>query len=130
MQNVIAIRLQPGETVTVNPSPEPEPADGKREEFDFLGHTFYLASRELSARLPFLGLTATEYDVWHTMLGAQLKGGIVPITVSKLAERLGIGRKETGEALILMPPHIPEIHLPEGDVRPPRRTRRSKLEPL
>jgi uncharacterized protein YidB (DUF937 family) len=64
------------------------------------------------------------------VLGAQLKGGIVPITVSKLAERLGIGRKETGEALALMPPHIPEIRLPEGDVRPPRRTRRSKLEPL
>lgn len=92
--NVVAIRLRPGETLTVNPSPEPEPDSGKREDFDFLGHTFYMASKELSAKLPFIGLTATEYDVWHTMLGAQLKGGIVPITVIKLGERLGIGRKE------------------------------------
>ncbi|WP_344556871.1 hypothetical protein [Kitasatospora saccharophila] len=96
---MVAIRLQPGETVTVNPSPELEPATGKQENFDFLGHTFYMASKELSAKLPFIGLTATEYDVWHTVLGAQLKGGIVPITVIKLGERLGIGRKEAGEAL-------------------------------
>ncbi|WP_285739363.1 hypothetical protein [Kitasatospora phosalacinea] len=164
--NVVAIRLQPGETVAVNPAPEPEPASPKREDFDFLGHTFYMASKELSAKLPFIGLTATEYDVWHTMLGAQLKGGIVPITVIKLGERLGIGRKEAGEALArfldmgfmwlerrgryrinpriafwgssaeqqralaLMPDSIPEIRLPEGEVRPPRRTRRPKLESL
>ncbi|MFD9593121.1 hypothetical protein ACFWA9_10225 [Kitasatospora sp. NPDC059973] len=165
-QNVVAIRLHPGESVTVNPPPVPEPASGRREDFEFLGHTFYMASKELSAKLPFLGITATEYDVWHTMLGEQLKGGIVPITVTKLGERLGIGRKEAGEALTkfldmgfmwlerrgryrinpriafwgtsydqqralaLMPDSIPEIRLPEGNVRPPRRTRRPKLESL
>lgn len=165
-QNVVSIRLLPGESVSLNPAPAPEPAAGRREDFDFLGHTFYMASKELSAKLPFIGLTATEYDVWHTMLGAQLKGGIVPITVIKLAERLGIGRKEAGEALTrflgmgfmwlekrgryrinpriafwgssadqqralaMMPDSIPEITLPEGDVRPPRRTRRPRLESL
>jgi hypothetical protein len=165
-QNVVSIRLQPGESVSLNPSPEPAlPAD-RREDFDFLGHTFYMASKELSARLPFIGLTATEYDVWHTVLGDQLRGGIVPITVTKLGERLGIGRKEAGEALArfldmgfmwlerrgryrinpriafwgtsaeqqralaLMPDSIPEIRLPKGDVRPPRRTRRPVLESL
>ncbi|WP_371484880.1 hypothetical protein [Kitasatospora sp. NBC_00315] len=165
-QNVVAIRLEPGESVSVNPAPAPEPGAGRREDFDFLGHTFYMASKELSAKLPFIGLTATEYDVWHTMLGAQLKGGIVLTTVIKLGERLGIGRKEAGEALAkflgmgfmwlekrgryrinpriafwgssaeqqralaLMPDSIPEIRLPEGEVRPPRRTRRPKLESL
>ncbi|MFE9427028.1 hypothetical protein ACFYNO_29135 [Kitasatospora sp. NPDC006697] len=96
-QNIVSIRLEPGESVSV--APAPALSSGGHEDFDFLGEHFYLASVELSAKLPLIGLTATEYDVWHAMLGAQLKGGIVPITVTKLGEGLGIGRGEAGQAL-------------------------------
>jgi hypothetical protein len=75
--------------------------ESTRTQYEFHGGSFYLASRELSAKLPTLGLSALQYDVWHTLLGVQLKGGIIPMTQQKLAERLQTDRKEIGAALRL-----------------------------
>lgn len=136
--------------------------EGNRTDYDFLGKTFYMASRELSRKLPHLGLTATEYDVLHTLFGTQERGGIIRATQKALADELNIGRKEVGEALRVLaqwgliwqhrrgeyrinprvafygksdeqaraleqiPDTVPELNLPDHDVRPPRRTRKIK----
>jgi len=84
------IRLSPGQSLVVQ---------GRRTEYDFIGRSYYQASRELSAKLPHLGLTATEYDVFHHLLGTQERGGIIRATQEKIAKEFGIGRKEVGEAL-------------------------------
>lgn len=73
--------------------------ESERAQFEFHGGAFYLASRELSAKLPTLGLTALQYDVWHTLLGVQQKGGIIAMTQQKLATRLRTDRKEVGAAI-------------------------------
>jgi len=106
---------QPADSPAAPPPPreaEPEPStvirlgrgqslrlDGSREQYDFFGGKFYQASRALSERLPYYGLSATDYDVWHTLLGNQVPGGIVPLTQRQIAERLGIDKKEVGTSV-------------------------------
>lgn len=73
--------------------------EGERSDYTFLGGSFYMASRALSDRLPFLGLTALQYDVWHILLGRQLRGGVVMLTQAQIADTLQTDRKEVRLAL-------------------------------
>lgn len=70
-----------------------------RSQFEFYGGSFYQASRALSERLPFLGLTALQYGVWHTLLGVQIRGGIIAMTQAQLAARLQTDTKSIRRAL-------------------------------
>ena len=67
--------------------------------YDFVGGAYYLISKELSAKLPTLGLTATQYDLLHLMMGVQQRGGVVRQTQTDLGHTLGIDRKEVGKAM-------------------------------
>lgn len=89
-QHVQTLRLGHGQRLSV---------EGVRTQFEFYGGSFYMASRALSERLPYLGLTALQYDVWHTLLGVQYRGGIISMTQQQLADRLQTDRKEVGIAL-------------------------------
>jgi hypothetical protein len=75
--------------------------EGDRTQYEFHGGSFYMASRALSERLPYLGLTALQYDVWHTLCGKQLRGGLVAMTQAQLAEALQTDPKEVRGALQL-----------------------------
>lgn len=90
VQEVTALRLGHGHRLAV---------ENARTQYEFYGGSFYLASRELSAKLPTLGLTALQYDVWHTLLGVQQRGGVITMTQAQLAERLHTDRKEIGAAV-------------------------------
>ncbi|PWV44618.1 MarR family winged helix-turn-helix transcriptional regulator [Nocardiopsis sp. L17-MgMaSL7] len=70
-----------------------------RTDYDFIGRSYYLMSRELSAKLPHLGLTLTQYDVLHHLMGTQASGGIVHQTQQAIGQDLGIDRKEVGKAI-------------------------------
>lgn|GEM_PF-2950974 len=92
---VTTINVRTGDKLVVEP--------GHRTEYDFYGRNgYYLMSRELSARLPMLGLNATQYDLLHLMMGIQERGGIVTQTQAKLAEALGIHRTEIVKAMRLL----------------------------
>lgn len=90
--HIQTLRLRRGQRIAV---------EGERTEYDFYGGSFYLASRELSRRLPHLRLTVTQYDVWHTLLGEQHRGGVVTMTQAQIAKNLGTSRRKVGEALAL-----------------------------
>ncbi|MEU5859118.1 MarR family winged helix-turn-helix transcriptional regulator [Nocardiopsis dassonvillei] len=133
-----------------------------RTDYDFVGRSYYLMSRELSAKLPHLGLTLTQYDLLHHLMGTQESGGIVRQTQQAIGEALGIQRKDVGKAMQRLteiglvwqerrgeyrinprcafygrsgeqraavesiPEHVPELNLPDYQVRPPRRRRNLK----
>lgn len=88
--HVQTLKLGHGQRLTV---------EGERTQFDFYGGQFYLASTALSERLPYLGLSATQYDIWHTLLGVQHRGGVITMSQGQIAEKLGTDRKEVGDAL-------------------------------
>lgn len=88
--HIQTLRLSPGQRLAV---------EGSRTQFEFYGGSFYMASRALSERLPYLGLTALQYDVWHTLLGVQQRGGVISMTHQQLADRLQTDRKEIGTAI-------------------------------
>ncbi|MFF9265762.1 hypothetical protein [Streptomyces longwoodensis] len=90
LRGVTTLRLGHGHRLAV---------ERERTDFEFYGGSFYQASRELSARLPSLGLTELQYSVWHTLCGTQLKGGIIPMTQKQIAERLQADVKEVGIAI-------------------------------
>jgi hypothetical protein len=73
----------------------------ERSQYEFVGGKFYMASRALSEYFPYLGLTALQYDLWHTLCGVQSKGGIIGMTQQQLADRLQTERNRVGEALRL-----------------------------
>lgn len=75
--------------------------ESTRSQFEFHGGSFYMASRALSERLPYLGLTGLQYDVWHTLLGVQHKGGIIAMTYQQIADRLQTDKKNISRAIAL-----------------------------
>ncbi|GAB3214246.1 hypothetical protein GCM10027294_53040 [Marinactinospora endophytica] len=67
--------------------------------YDFYGGPFYFASREFSAQLAHVGLTATEHNVWLFLLGNQERGGVIPWTQREMAARLEVDTAEISRAL-------------------------------
>ncbi|MEU5859119.1 helix-turn-helix domain-containing protein [Nocardiopsis dassonvillei] len=50
----------------------------------------FFQAQELALVLPLFRLSATEYDVWNTLLGHMVHGGRVPLSRADLAQRLNI----------------------------------------
>ncbi|PWV44617.1 helix-turn-helix domain-containing protein [Nocardiopsis sp. L17-MgMaSL7] len=50
----------------------------------------FFQAQELALVLPLFRLSATEYDVWNTLLGHMAHGGRVPLSRADLAQRLNI----------------------------------------
>ncbi|QKW32487.1 hypothetical protein HUT17_04970 (plasmid) [Nocardiopsis flavescens] len=149
----VNLRLGPQDRVVV---------ERGRADYDFVGKSYYLMSRELSAKLPHLGLTVTQYDLLHHLMGTQESGGIVRQTQQMIGQALGIQRKDVGKAMARLielglvwqekrgeyrinprcafygrsgaqrtaveeiPDHVPDLNLPDYQVRPPRRRRNLK----
>lgn len=62
----------------------------------------YFTAQELAAALPMYRLTATQYDVWNTMLGSMERGGRVYLTLDDIAERLGAHAPNISTALTVL----------------------------
>ncbi|QKW32486.1 helix-turn-helix domain-containing protein (plasmid) [Nocardiopsis flavescens] len=50
----------------------------------------FFQAQELALVLPLFRLSATEYDVWNTLLGHMVHGGQVPLSRADVAQRLNI----------------------------------------
>lgn len=62
----------------------------------------YFTAQELAAALPMYRLTATQYDVWNTLLGAMQRGGWVPLTLEEISDRLGAYPSNISPALSVL----------------------------
>jgi len=58
-----------------------------------------LQAQQLPLILPMYRLTATEYDVWNTLLGHMQHGGTVPLGRGDIATRLNIDAGSVSRAL-------------------------------
>lgn len=65
----------------------------------------YFTAQQLAAALPMYRLTAAQYDVWHTMLGAMERGGWVRLTLEEIAARLGAHAPNISTALSVLREH-------------------------
>lgn len=58
-----------------------------------------MVSLQFQRMLPMYGLTATERDVWDTMVGNQKVGGLVLLSQQEIADTLGIARQHVQAAI-------------------------------
>ncbi|MFF9265763.1 replication/maintenance protein RepL [Streptomyces longwoodensis] len=62
----------------------------------------YFTAQELARALPMFRLTASQYDVWNTLLGEMGRGGRVVMTQDEIADRLGTNKANISPALTVL----------------------------